>query len=134
MMMKFTCGILLTLLLTVAPVTTTSAEDSIDFVRDVRPIFQKHCYSCHAKKQQKSGLRLDIKSEAFKGGDVFGPSIIPRDVEESPLIQFVSDPNVDLPMPPEGDRLSAEAIAILTKWVAEGTTECKAGQLVSQRN
>ena len=119
-MMKFTCGILLTLQLTVAPVTTTSAEDSIDFVRDVRPIFQKHCYSCHAKKQQKSGLRLDIKSEAFKGGDVFGPSIIPRDVEESPLIQFVSDPNVDLPMPPEGDRLSAEAIAILTKWVAEG--------------
>ena len=120
MMMKFTCGILLTLLLTVVPVTATSADDSVDFVRDVRPIFQKHCYSCHAKEQQKSGLRLDIKSEAFKGGDVFGPSIIPRDVEESPLIQFVSDPDADLPMPPEGDRLSAEAIATLTKWVTEG--------------
>ena len=40
----------------------------VDFVRDVRPIFEKHCYECHGAKKQKSGLRLDVKSAAFKGG------------------------------------------------------------------
>jgi len=118
-MMKFTRRILSAFLIVPLSVLA-SADDSIDFVRDVRPIFQKHCYSCHAEEKQKSGLRLDIKSEAFKGGEAFGESIIAGDAEESPLIQFVSDPDADLPMPPEGDRLSAEEIATLTKWVAEG--------------
>jgi hypothetical protein len=119
-MIKLTCGILSTVLITALPVTATSAADAIDFVRDVRPIFQKHCYSCHAEETQKSSLRLDIKSEAFKGGESFGASIIPGDAEESPLIQFVSDADADLPMPPEGDRLSEKDVSTLTQWVAEG--------------
>ena len=48
----------------------------VDFVRDVRPIFQKHCYECHGEKKQKSGLRLDVKAAALKGGDEHAPNII----------------------------------------------------------
>lgn len=92
----------------------------VDFVRDVRPILQRHCYSCHAAEKQKSGFRLDIKSEAFKGGDAYGPSIVPRIAKESPLVQFVTDPDADVRMPPEGPRLSPAEIATLTNWVNEG--------------
>jgi hypothetical protein len=38
----------------------------IDFVRDVRPIFEAHCYDCHSGDTRKSGLRLDVKSAAMK--------------------------------------------------------------------
>ncbi|MFN5395551.1 MAG: c-type cytochrome domain-containing protein, partial [Planctomycetota bacterium] len=46
---------------------------TVDFVRDVRPIFENHCYGCHGKDKQKSGFRLDIKSRALHGGDNYGP-------------------------------------------------------------
>ena len=46
-----------------------ACADPVDFVRDVRPVFEKHCYECHGSKKQKSGLRLDMKSAAFKGGE-----------------------------------------------------------------
>ncbi len=95
--------------------------DSVDYIHEVRPILQKHCYSCHGAERDRGGLRLDIKSEAFKGGDSYGASIVPGDAEESPLIQFVADPDADMQMPPE-QRLTASEIAILTRWVTEGAT------------
>src|SRR4051812_43812871 len=88
-----------------------------DFERDVRPIFQKHCFSCHGPTRQKSALRLDIKTEAMKGGDTYGPSIVAGMAADSPLIQLVSGENEDLTMPPKGDRLSAAEIATLTSWI-----------------
>jgi len=93
---------------------------AVEFVRDVRPILQKHCYSCHGAGKQKSGLRLDIKSEAFKGGDGYGPSIVAGKSKDSPLIQFVNSDDKDSRMPPEGERLSVAEIATLTKWVEAG--------------
>jgi hypothetical protein len=36
-----------------------------DFAKDVQPIFEKSCYSCHGPKQQMGGLRLDSKTLAL---------------------------------------------------------------------
>ena len=92
----------------------------VDFVRDVRPIFEKHCYECHGEKKQKSGLRLDVRSAALKGGDGHGPDIIPGNAKDSPLIHFVTTSDEDERMPPKGERLSAAQIATLTAWINEG--------------
>lgn len=92
----------------------------VDFVRDVRPIFEKHCYECHGAEKQKSALRLDIKSEALRGGDAYGPSIVAKKANESPLIQLITSKNADERMPPEGEPLSAAEIALLTRWIDEG--------------
>lgn len=97
-----------------------ASGQTVDFVRQIRPIFERRCYECHAAEKQKGGLRLDIKSEAFRGGDAYGAALIPGDVAESPLIQFVADENADLQMPPEGERLSREEIATLSEWVKQG--------------
>ena len=92
----------------------------VDFVREVQPILQKHCYACHGGTKQKSGLRLDIKSEAFKGGDGYGPSIMAGEASESPLIALVTSDDEDSRMPPEGERLSSAEIGTLTKWIDQG--------------
>lgn len=97
-----------------------AADDAVDFVRDVRPIFERHCYECHGPKKQKSGLRLDVKAAALKGGDGWAPNIIPGDPRQSPLMQFVRDEDADTRMPPEGERLSEPEIATLTAWIAAG--------------
>ncbi len=92
----------------------------IDFVRDVQPILQTHCYSCHGQAKQKSGLRLDIKSEAFEGGEGWGSSIVPEDSTDSPLIELVSSDDEYSRMPPEGEPLSDSEIRTLTDWIDEG--------------
>jgi len=98
----------------------SASAGEIDFVRDIRPIFEQHCYSCHGAEKQKSGLRLDIKSEAFKGGDGYGPSIVPHNLDESPLITFVTNEDADERMPPEGAGLSPAEIDLLKRWVELG--------------
>ncbi len=104
-------------LLTSLPVL--QAGDPVDFVRDVRPIFEKHCYECHGEKKQKSGLRLDIRSEAFKGGDNHAPDILPGNAAGSPLIHFITSTDEDEIMPPKG-RISDVEIEVLKRWVKEG--------------
>ncbi len=92
----------------------------VDFVRDVRPIFQSRCYECHGEKKQKSGLRLDLKSAALRGGDKHGPDIVPHKPAGSPLLHFVTTQDEDDIMPPKGDRLTDSEIMILSAWIAEG--------------
>jgi len=92
----------------------------VDFVRDVRPIFETHCYECHGETKQKAGLRLDVKAAALQGGDNEGPNIIPGKAKESSLIHLVASSDEDERMPPEGDGLSAAEIATLTAWINAG--------------
>ncbi len=102
-----------------ALITVSAIAAPVDFVRDVRPIFQKHCDECHGEKKQKSGLRLDIKSEAFKGGDKHAPDIIATKAKDSPLIHFITTDDEDELMPPKG-KLSSSEIGTLTAWINEG--------------
>ncbi len=99
---------------------TVAVAAPVDFVRDVRPIFEKHCYECHGEKKQKAGLRLDVKAAALKGGDNEGPNIIPGKAKESSLIHLVASSDEDEVMPPKGERLSAAQIATLKAWINEG--------------
>jgi len=101
-------------------IVPTVSWAQVDFVRDVRPIFEAHCYDCHSGDTRKSGLRLDAKEAAFKGGDNHGPDIIPGEAAESPLIRFLTTDNKDEIMPPKGGPLSDKDIATLTAWVNEG--------------
>jgi len=106
----------------------------VEFVRDVRPIFQEHCYKCHGEKKQKSELRLDIRELALKGGDSHGPDIIPGKVKESHLIHLVTSDDEDERMPAEGDRLSDSEIATLTAWIDQGAVWPEGADLVKLEN
>lgn len=97
-----------------------SAESrKIDFVKDVQPIFAQSCYECHGPKKQLSSFRLDRKADGLKGGEI-GKAIVPGKGLESPLIKYVSGSAKDLKMPPKGERLTGEQIAILRDWIDQG--------------
>ncbi len=96
-------------------------DAQIDFVRDVQPIFQQHCYECHGETKQKSGLRLDVKEAAFKGGDNYGIDIVSGKAMDSPLIELVTSNEDSEVMPPKDKpRLSAAEIDTLTRWINNG--------------
>lgn len=116
--MKVATSLVITALLSLS--CRAKADDQIDFVRDVRPIFDKHCINCHGPTKQRSGFRLDVKSEAIKGGNTYQPAIIPGKAAVSPLIHLVTGKNKDMVMPPKGDRLTEKEIKALTTWIDAG--------------
>ena len=96
------------------------AGTAVDFVKDVQPIFAKHCEKCHGAEKQKSGYRLDIKTVALTGGDEHAPNIVPRESAKSPLIRFVAGLGEDMKMPPKGEGLSGAEIGVLRRWIDDG--------------
>lgn len=93
---------------------------AVDFAKDIRPIFQARCLSCHAGQQAESGLRLDVRDEAKKGG-VRGVSWQAGKSAESLVIHLITGENDEkLIMPPKGDRLSAAEIEKIKAWIDQG--------------
>jgi mono/diheme cytochrome c family protein len=110
----------------VAWATLAAGEPPIaapDYVRDIRPIFEQHCYSCHGAEKQTSSYRLDVRDVALKGGDSGEPAIVPHKAAESAIIRHVSEADPHLRMPPADSGvppLSAEQIATLAAWINAG--------------
>jgi hypothetical protein len=105
---------------TVANVQAASISRTVSFLKDIQPIFTNSCYECHGPEKQKSGLRLDQKSAALKGGDT-GPLLVPGKSAESLLIQLVTEGKADIArMPKKKDPLTAEQITLLRAWIDQG--------------
>ena len=93
---------------------------TVDFQTQVAPIFEQNCIECHGPDKQKSSLRLDQRGIMLKGGDSGLPTLVPGDAKKSLLIEVITDHESEIAMPPKGDPLSPEEIALLTTWVNEG--------------
>ncbi|HVJ87393.1 MAG TPA: DUF1549 domain-containing protein, partial [Caulifigura sp.] len=118
-MKRRSVGLPITAIAVALVATSATAADKVDFVRDVQPLFKAHCSSCHGEKQL-SGLRLDAKAAAFKGGESNGVVIVPGKAKESVLIRLVRGDDKDQRMPPEGDPLTAAQVDLLIRWIDEG--------------
>ncbi len=100
-----------------------AAPSNIDFARDIRPIFEKHCLACHGPEKEKSRLRVDRRAVLIRGGDSGLPAIVPGNPAKSRLLELVKGSQTGEVMPPEDsgrEPLSAAEIALLEKWIAAG--------------
>jgi len=77
----------------------------------VKPIFAKHCISCHGPEKQKGGLRLDRKADAFAGGDS-GTAFAPGKPADSLLLKKVTSSRRRGADAAEGRAAHAEQFAI----------------------
>lgn len=93
--------------------------DSVDFEKQIRPLLIKRCGSCHGSSQQNSGLRLDTKHAAFRGGDG-GTVIVPGKSEESELFRRITSDDADERMPPDEPPLPQQEIRLLREWLDAG--------------
>ena len=96
------------------------------FESKIRPVFVKHCQSCHAvdAKKLKGGLRLDTRDGLMKGGDS-GPAVVPGDPAKSLLIRALKGDGVER-MPPDKP-LPAATIADFERWVKLGAPDPRTG-------
>lgn len=94
--------------------------EKVDFEKEIAPIFAERCLKCHGPEKRKSELLLDQRAVMLVGGDSGLPSIVPGDPGKSFLVEVITDHESDMAMPPKGDPLMAEQIALIEKWITEG--------------
>ena len=98
---------------------------TVDFVKEVYPIFREACISCHGPEKQKGKYRMDSRDAAFKETDV-GPAIVAGSSEKSAMIHMVAGLVDEMLMPPPSDKpgqsepLTREQIGILRAWIDQG--------------
>ena len=91
---------------------------AVDYEKDVRPILTSRCFGCHGPKQAQSGLRLDLRQNALRGGD-YGVVIVPGKSAESKLIKRLIGSSAGLQMPPTGE-LPIDEVETLRAWIDQG--------------
>ena len=106
----------------VSPKQEAPVQRKIDFTNEIKPILAARCYECHGPDKTKSGLRLDRRDHAMKGGDS-GLVILAGNHAESLVVRYVTGANESqIVMPPKGDRLSTEQIDLLKAWINQGAS------------
>jgi hypothetical protein len=98
-----------------------AAQVTVDFEKDVKPIFEQTCFRCHGTERPKSRFRLDNRESALKGGDN-GIDIVPGDSAKSPLVYYVARVIEDMEMPPpgKGEPLTPAQVGLLRAWIDQG--------------
>ncbi len=103
-----------------APYLTGLFRKPVDFSRDIRPIFNQNCTSCHGGVRQKNGVSFIFREEALGTGKSGKRTIVPGDPDSSELIARVTSRDPDVRMPYHAPPLSPEQIALLRRWIKEG--------------
>ncbi len=94
----------------VLAVNASPAE--LTFERDVRPILKTSCFQCHGEGEK-------LKGGKTKDGD---PVLVPGDPAKSELLLVLKHGE----MPEKGKPLTAEQIATIEKWIAQGAKTARA--------
>ena len=101
--------------LSAAPVQAPA--QSVEFIRDVRPVLAESCFACHGPSEatRQADLRLDTN-------DFIGSVVLPGDAEGSPLFQRLTSEAPTGRMPPmsSGQSLTVDQIEVVRQWIDAG--------------
>ncbi len=97
-----------------------SEARAVDFEKEILPILEENCLDCHGPDKQKSEFRVDQRALMLKGGDSGLASLVPGDAAASFLIEVIDGSDPDMMMPPKGDSLTEDQVALIEEWINEG--------------
>lgn len=99
---------------------TIQGQDAVDFSKQVKPILEANCLSCHNPENVKGELLMDTRENVIIGGE-YGPALEPGKPDESSLYTLtILDPDDEDIMPPKGDPLTKAQTDILKTWIEQG--------------
>ena len=96
----------------------------VSYQKDVAPILQKHCASCHVPGQPgfaASGFDLQGYDSLMKGTR-FGPVVLPGDPMTSVLVMLIegrADPSITMPHG-GANPLTKDEAKTIRRWVKQG--------------
>ena len=93
---------------------------AVDFSTEVLPILNTHCTQCHGGVKKSSGFSFTDPRSPFALAKSGAIPVVPGEPGSSELIARITSSDPDERMPPEGDPLEPEQIALLHEWIARG--------------
>ena len=100
------------------PAAQSAPASQITFARDIQPILEKSCWSCHSADLKLAELDLSTREAALKGGE-HGAALVPGSAEKSKLYRMAA--GLDEPkMPMEGEALKPAELTALKTWIDQG--------------
>jgi hypothetical protein len=93
-------------------------EVPVTFARDIQPIMERSCWTCHGASMQLSKLDLRTRESALRGG-AHGPALVPGKADESRMYRAVAHLDA-IKMPMQGEKLKPEEIAAFKTWIDQG--------------
>jgi hypothetical protein len=84
-----------------------------DYWRDVYPVLERRCSSCHGPRKQISNFRVDRRKAFFEG---VTPLIVPGDSAGSPLLEIISGNRTRADV----HRLPPKELAAVRSWIDAG--------------
>ena len=104
--------------------TASASAAAVDYAREIQPILSENCFHCHGpdQKDRKSGLRLDTREGALKGGRSDVPALVPGKPDDSELMARIhsADEEEMMPPPKENKKLTSAQKETLRRWIADG--------------
>jgi mono/diheme cytochrome c family protein len=95
------------------------AAEPVDFSKQIKPVLQRYCVSCHGSEMVESGFRTDFGTLLLEGGDR-GAALVPGDASKSLIYQVLIGDGEVAQMPFELPKLSDEQIALVKAWIDQG--------------
>ncbi|MHC4402183.1 MAG: PSD1 and planctomycete cytochrome C domain-containing protein [Planctomycetota bacterium] len=95
------------------------ADDSVSYLRQIKPILSNHCYACHGpdEAQREADLRLDVRDAAIEY------AIVPGEAAESLVVDRIAPEDPDERMPPPDSsvpELTGRQIDLIRRWIDQG--------------
>src|SRR5688572_16225934 len=98
----------------------SSSSGTVDYITQVKPIFNKKCIACHGGVKAKSDFSLLFREDAMKPAKSGKYPIVPGKPGESEMIRRITEKDEEERMPYKHEPLTKEEISILKKWIRQG--------------
>ncbi|MES2924240.1 MAG: c-type cytochrome domain-containing protein [Verrucomicrobiota bacterium] len=115
-----------------SPDEIIAAKQKPVFGPHIKPILETRCGVCHNAKALPGRMSLENRKVAMASG-----MIVPGHPEQSQLVHNIKSTHAGVnSMPPVGERITTDEVAILTTWIKQGAEwpEGRAGQLDPNAN
>jgi uncharacterized membrane protein len=101
----------------IASAVTAPQQSSLKF-KDIKPILDKKCVSCHGESYPGGNIRLDSYEGLMKGG-THGKAIIAKNSAASRLMKMIKG-TVQPRMPMDQPPLTQAEMEKISKWITQG--------------
>ena len=94
----------------------------VDFNRDIRPILNQNCVTCHGGVRMLGNISFVFREEATRAGESGHITIKPGDAEHSELMARITTRDPEKRMPPvdHGHALEPGQVELFRQWINEG--------------
>ncbi len=113
------CGVLFALMFSCGS-DPHGLPSEVDFSKDIKPLLNRKCMSCHGGVRQQAGLSFLFRESMLTTLETGHRAVVAGDPASSEVLHRIKSTDPDQVMPPDEERLTDREIALVEKWIDQG--------------